>query len=102
MNKILVTYLSFKASVLRENLRVVWDVSEKPATSGSSTVPATRRTVSKYSKLYSQVRKKKFHITQFLAPDTRHTQLILRLVAPTYLIYLLTHSLHGAESFMRS
>ena len=85
VNKILLAYLSFEASVLRENLRVFWDVSEKPATSSSSPVLATRRHIFEMQQPLQLGQWENFHITQFLAPNTRHTQLILRLVAPTYL-----------------
>jgi len=40
VNKILLAYLSFEVSVLRENLRVFWHVSEKLATSSSSSSTA--------------------------------------------------------------
>jgi len=84
VNKILLEYLSFEASVLRENLHVMWDVSEKPTTSSSSLVPATRRQF-RNTATFTNRALKKIHLTQFLARETRHTQLILRLVAPTYL-----------------
>jgi len=42
VTKILLAYLSLEASFLRENLRAIWDVSEKP-TSSSSPMLATRR-----------------------------------------------------------
>jgi hypothetical protein len=71
---------------LRENLRVIKDVSENllpPAAARCWPHGEFRNN----SKLYSQVREKnKCHITQFLATDTRHTYLILRLVASDYFV----------------
>jgi len=75
VNKILLAYLSFEASVLRENLRVVWDVSEKQAISSSSPMLATRRQSFEIQQPLQWGPWEKFHTTPFLARDTRHTQL---------------------------
>jgi hypothetical protein len=83
VTKIEKAYLSFKVSIWWDNLHVVWDVSEEPATYSSSPILGIRRrSFGIQQSLHFRVVRK---INLILATDICRTHLIRRLIAPTYL-----------------